>query len=192
MAPLFLVSRNGIAQRLKPDSLWNVYHTSKVDSNRLSAIHNLAWQMTFTNPDSAITLAKMELELAIKTGTLRSQGHANNTNNPLWISKDNEAEMIEIKPDKQPVGYFETCKPFTTHTLSLEKGTVLYLVTDGYADQFGGVAGKKFKYRLLKELLITNKALSIPAQHKLLSDTFSQWKGNLEQVDDVCVIGIRI
>jgi serine phosphatase RsbU (regulator of sigma subunit) len=113
-------------------------------------------------------------------------------NNPLWIANSGAAEMAELKPDKQPVGYFENRKPFTTQTLSLEKGATIYLFTDGYADQFGGAAGKKFKYKQLKDLLLAHRELPIPEQRKLLSETFAQWKGALEQVDDVCVIGIHV
>jgi hypothetical protein len=68
----------------------------------------------------------------------------------------------------------------------------IYLFTDGYADQFGGSKGKKFMYKQLKELLLANSYLSMSEQKNVLKDTISRWKGNLEQVDDILVIGIRI
>jgi serine phosphatase RsbU (regulator of sigma subunit) len=113
-------------------------------------------------------------------------------NNPLWIIRKNSNTLEEIKADKQPVGKFSERKNFTTHNLVLEKGDRLYLFTDGYADQFGGEKGKKFKYRQLEELLVSSSHLSLNAQKNTLDESFISWKGKLEQVDDVCVIGIRL
>lgn len=112
-------------------------------------------------------------------------------NNPLWIIRNNE--VIEVKADKQPVGYsgFDL-KDFTNHSLKLEKGDMLYLFSDGYADQFGGVKGKKYKYNTLKNFLISINHLSVAEQETKLLEEFSNWKGDLEQVDDVCIIGIKI
>jgi serine phosphatase RsbU (regulator of sigma subunit) len=112
-------------------------------------------------------------------------------NNPLWIIRNNE--VIEVKADKQPVGYsgFDL-KDFTNHSLKLEKGDMVYLFSDGYADQFGGVKGKKYKYNTLKNFLISINHLSVAEQESKLLEEFSNWKGDLEQVDDVCIIGIKI
>ncbi len=111
-------------------------------------------------------------------------------NNPLWkISANN---LSEIKADKQPIGKTDLPKPFTTHTLQLNSGDIFYLFTDGFADQFGGERGKKFKYQQLKELLVNINNTSLKEQCKLLSKKFDDWKGKLEQVDDVCIIGIKI
>jgi serine phosphatase RsbU (regulator of sigma subunit) len=111
-------------------------------------------------------------------------------NNPLWYMSENSIK--EIKPDKQPIGKSETQKPFTTHALNLKEGDCFYLFTDGYADQFGGPKGKKFKYKQLEEILVSVESLAMQEQAKILKDKFETWKGELEQVDDVCVIGIRI
>ena len=113
-------------------------------------------------------------------------------NNPLWIIRKNSNTLEEIKADKQPVGKFSERKNFTTHNLELEKGDRLYLFTDGYADQFGGEKGKKFKYRQLEELLISSSLLPLNEQKNILDASFITWKGKLEQVDDVCLIGIMI
>ncbi|MES2516207.1 MAG: tetratricopeptide repeat protein [Bacteroidota bacterium] len=113
-------------------------------------------------------------------------------NNPLWIIKKDSHTLEEIKADKQPVGKFEERKAFVTHYLSLQKGDRLYLFTDGYADQFGGPKGKKFKYRQLEELLVSTADLSLNDQKTALAGAFSSWKGDHEQVDDVCIIGIRL
>jgi serine phosphatase RsbU (regulator of sigma subunit) len=102
------------------------------------------------------------------------------------------ANLIEIKADKQPIGKTDHAKPFTTHEIALQEGMLFYLFTDGYADQFGGPKGKKFKYKPLNELLLTNFHLPLEEQKIHLKNIFDTWKGDLEQVDDVCVIGVKI
>ncbi len=111
-------------------------------------------------------------------------------NNPLWYFSN--GEMLEIKGDKQPVGKQEMSKPFTTRVLEYIGDTSYYLITDGYADQFGGDKGKKFMHKQLKELLKINSTKEMPEQKALLASSFHSWKGNLEQIDDVTLIGIKI
>jgi len=113
-------------------------------------------------------------------------------NNPLWIIRKDADILEEIKADKQPVGKFSDRKKFTSHNVTLKKGDRLYLFTDGYADQFGGEKGKKFKYKQLEELLLASSIKSSQEQKEMLDTTFLKWKGNLEQVDDICIIGITI
>ena len=99
----------------------------------------------------------------------------------------------EIGADKQPVGFEDKAPvPFTHHTLELEQGDSLYIFTDGFADQFGGTHGKKFKYKQLKEKLCSMYGLPMQEQEQELVACFRQWRGDLEQVDDVLVIGINI
>ncbi|MBA4239813.1 MAG: hypothetical protein C0448_03750 [Sphingobacteriaceae bacterium] len=111
-------------------------------------------------------------------------------NNPLWYIQNNE--MKEITANKQSVGKTEDPKPFITHQIQLQKGDSIYLFTDGYADQFGGPKGKKLKYKPFKELLFQNSNLPLENQKQKLEQTFNDWKLDLEQVDDVCVIGVRL
>jgi len=110
-------------------------------------------------------------------------------NSLLYIHK---GELKEVPADKQPIGKSDNAKPFNTHNLNLQKGDTLYLFTDGYADQFGGPKGKKFKYKQLEELLLANAAKPMDEQKKILADTLQTWKGSLEQVDDILIIGIRV
>jgi serine phosphatase RsbU (regulator of sigma subunit)/Flp pilus assembly protein TadD len=111
-------------------------------------------------------------------------------NNPLWIVRNNE--LIEVKSDRQAINFSDNIKPFTNHQIKVEEGDKIYLFTDGYADQFGGVKGKKFKYKPFKELLLKLSTQSMENQKIALNNHFQSWKGNLEQVDDVCVIGLQI
>jgi len=111
-------------------------------------------------------------------------------NNPLWMVKN--GELKEIKGDKQPIGKSEHRKPFISHDLHVAKGDCFYLITDGYADQFGGAGGKKYKYKQLKDSILAIADLPMREQQQRLGQMFNDWKGDLEQVDDVTLIGIRI
>ena len=116
-------------------------------------------------------------------------------NNSLYIISKNTAgenELIEIKPDKQPIGKVDAPTPFTTHSISLKKGDTIYVFTDGYADQFGGEKGKKMMYKPFKNLLLSIQDKNMSEQKKILEKHFKEWKGGLEQVDDVCILGVRI
>jgi tetratricopeptide (TPR) repeat protein len=110
--------------------------------------------------------------------------------NSLWYIHN--GEIHEIPADKQPIGKHNKPQPFNTYNLNLQKGDTLYLFTDGYADQFGGPKGKKFKYKQMEELLLANTTKSMDEQKSALENTLESWKGDLEQVDDILVIGIRI
>jgi serine phosphatase RsbU (regulator of sigma subunit) len=113
-------------------------------------------------------------------------------NNPLWIYRKNIHEIQEIKANKQAIGSSSNPKPFTSHNLELEHGDCIYVFTDGYADQFGGKLGKKFKYKTLKEFILTLQDKNLNEQKEALNLHFETWKGNLEQVDDVCIIGVKL
>ncbi len=124
--------------------------------------------------------------LELKTKQLYWAG----ANNPLWIIRNNE--LIEYKPDKQPIGKFESAKQFTTHKIQLQANDCLYIFTDGYQDQFGGADAKKFKASKFKELLLSVNSEPMENQSGLIEQAYYNWKGKLEQVDDICVIGIRL
>lgn len=110
-------------------------------------------------------------------------------NNPLWYIEN--GVMKEISADKQPIGKSHELKPFTTQILPLALST-LFLFTDGFADQFGGPKGKKFKYSSLKKLLTEMSQEESTVINEKLETVFSEWKGDLEQVDDICIIGLKI
>lgn len=117
-------------------------------------------------------------------------------NNPIWIFRKNEqdhTELFELGADKMPVGKHDHDKvSFREHQFDLRKGDMVYTLTDGFADQFGGPKGKKFMYKRMKELFLAICHLKPEEQFQHVKSTFENWKGALEQVDDVTLIGIRI
>ena len=110
--------------------------------------------------------------------------------NPLWIIRNNE--IIETKANKEPIGKFQNKTSFTTHSFNLEKDDTIYIFSDGFVDQFGGEKEKKFKPANLRKLLIEVQAEPLLQQCQTINNVFENWKGDLEQVDDVCMIGVRV
>ena len=112
-------------------------------------------------------------------------------NNSIWIFRN--GEMIEKRADKMPIGIHEgKRRTFTNHEVVLEKDDCIYLSTDGYADQMGGPKRKSFKAKYLKELLLKNHHLEMQEQHRILESTIEEWRGELEQIDDMLLMGIRV
>lgn len=101
-------------------------------------------------------------------------------------------ELKEITANKQPIGHSDHHLPFTTHSIDYKENLTFYLFTDGFADQFGGPKGKKFKCKHFKTTLLNSAEQDLEKQKDKLDQIFENWKGELEQVDDVCLIGIRI
>ena len=115
--------------------------------------------------------------------------YASANNSSVLISNGN---ITELNKDKMPVGFGEKKQNFSLHEIIYQKGDVLYLYTDGFADQFGGERAKKYKYKQLNQLLASISDLPMEEQKIKLENEFYRWKGDLEQVDDVCVIGIKL
>lgn len=112
------------------------------------------------------------------------------SNNPLWLIRN--GQLKEFLPDKMPVGRHDKQQTsFSQFTYSLEKGDLLVMLTDGFADQFGGEKGKKFKYKNLQQLLLNHANEKTESIQLALQEAFTNWRGELEQVDDVCVVGVR-
>ncbi|MEI6524334.1 MAG: SpoIIE family protein phosphatase [Bacteroidota bacterium] len=118
-------------------------------------------------------------------------------NNPLWLIRHAElnsspVEITEYKPNKQPIGKFDDRVPYTNHKIEIAKGDTIYLFTDGYADQFGGERGKKLTKAKFKDAILNMQRYNLDEQKKYLLDLHLSYKGNLGQVDDICVIGVRV
>jgi serine phosphatase RsbU (regulator of sigma subunit) len=143
------------------------------------------------DPDQTTNAVKDGMDISLcclnmKTNHLAWSG----ANNPLWILRN--SELREYKPDKQPIGITDNPKPFKTLDLHLQPSDSIFIFTDGYADQFGGEKGKKFKYSQFKELLINIQEKNATEQLNAVDEKLISWKGRLEQVDDILVIGIKI
>ena len=108
--------------------------------------------------------------------------------------KANEKEISITKADRQPIGKFAREDHFSSHSISLNQGDLIYLFTDGYPDQFGGSEGKKFTYKRFRNLLIESSGLAMEHQKEVLSSRLSEWMstGKETQIDDICVIGIKV
>ncbi len=110
-------------------------------------------------------------------------------NSPVVISSES---FEELPSDRMPVGHGVKDDLFKLYEIDLKSNQTLYLYTDGYADQFGGPKGKKLMYKRLNELLVSVSSKNMIDQENVLNDTFNSWKGDLEQIDDVCIVGIRL
>lgn len=111
--------------------------------------------------------------------------------NPLYLVR--KGELIQYKANKFPVGmYLGEKQHFTNNTIQLQKGDTIYIFSDGYADQFGGPRGKKFMAGNFRNLLLEASSHPIDKQKTMLNETIEEWRGYLEQVDDILVIGVRV
>jgi serine phosphatase RsbU (regulator of sigma subunit) len=110
--------------------------------------------------------------------------------NPLYLVRNGELE--EYKADRMPISIYDIdWQPFHTQSMDIQKGDMIYIFSDGYADQFGGTEGKKYKYKTLKEFLLRIYKNSVDAQHDLLKENLISWKGNFNQIDDILLMGVR-
>ena len=128
-----------------------------------------------------------------KAGSIAHEINGEKTNNILPNIEQKGINLFEIKADKQPVGkYNDDPKNFSLHSLKLLEGDMIYLFTDGYADQFGGEFGKKFKYKPFKQLLLSISQNDSDSQEVELINHLKQWQGHHEQIDDICIMGVRV
>lgn len=117
--------------------------------------------------------------------------HYAGANNPLWLVRD--GEIIDYRADRQPIGIYGDNQdtPYTNHAVQVQKGDTAYIFSDGYADQFGGPNGKKFKYSQFKKLLIQIQGMNMQEQRDILNTTIESWMGEEEQIDDILIVGMR-
>ena len=111
--------------------------------------------------------------------------------NPLYLVR--KGKLLETKADKRSIGRssFKTDAEFSNHRIDIEQGDTVYLFSDGYADQFGGELMKKFKYKNLKETILSIQKESMSQQRATMDQTIEKWRGDLDQLDDILVIGRR-
>lgn len=169
-----------------------IYETSSI----LNRVNELVIEKLSGN-DHETVRDGMDISLIRINKKNRNEILYSGANRPLWIIQNND--LIELKPDKQPIGYSEFHLPFHEQKIHLNTNDLVYLFTDGYTDQFGGetkqpdkFGGKKFMYKRLKKLLLDISYEPLDLQKQILHEAFSKWKGDLDQVDDICIIGVRI
>ncbi len=126
------------------------------------------------------------VSLNTKTNVLRYAG----ANNNLYVISDGKLHIL--KADRQPIGKYVISKNFSVQEIQLKPGDTFYMFTDGYVDQFGGPEGKKFKTKQFLEMLLSIQHLSMRHQQRHIDKAFMNWKGDLDQIDDVCVLGVKI
>ncbi len=110
--------------------------------------------------------------------------------NPLYLIRGEE--LMVTKADKQPIGIYTRPKPFTSHTIRLEPNDLIFTFSDGFPDQFGGDRKKKYTQKQFRELLYAGRKQTMKAQEKTLIETFDNWKGRNDQVDDICIFGVKV
>ena len=112
-------------------------------------------------------------------------------NNSAYLLRNDE--LIELKLDQMPIGiHINDNQPFSLNAIDVKCGDVIYMFSDGFADQFGGHLGKKFKYKRFKQLLMNIYKHPMDYQKELLSESFYEWKGTIEQVDDILILGFKV
>jgi serine phosphatase RsbU (regulator of sigma subunit) len=126
--------------------------------------------------------------LDMKTNTMQWAG----ANNPLWIHRKDGDEIEVIQGDYQPIAQYPIQTPFSNHEVSVNSGDMIYLFSDGFADQFGGQKAKKLKAPQFKKWLLTLTDKTMAQRSAFLENAFEEWKGDIKQLDDVCVFGVRI
>ena len=124
---------------------------------------------------------------------IRKSPEVDESLDPFFKSMIEDSKLFEIKGDKMPVGSFlEELTPFSSRTIKLLKSDMIYSFSDGLADQFGGLDGKKYKYKQFRETLLKHSQKPLKTQGDELLKSFKIWKSDFEQVDDICVIGVKI
>ncbi len=149
------------------------------------------------NQSDSILENKDGMDITIcRIDKLKNKLTFSSANNNLYVVRNasqTENKTLEIyKANRQPCGQYIVNKPFTQQTIQLNKGDCIYTFTDGYADQFGGDKGKKFRSKRFESILTENSHIAMKIQKEILETTIDDWRGNQEQVDDILVIGVRV
>ncbi len=174
----------------------------------MSLLNEIIRQKEITKPSQVLEKLRAEIKRALKQkGKIEDQTEGidmvicvinlktrelqySGANNPLYIIRNKE--LIILKPTINPVGIFIKERPFENHKFQLEKEDLLYMFSDGFVDQFNGETGEKFKIKRFRESLISNSGKPMSDQKQILEDTYNNWKGESEQIDDILILGVKI
>ncbi|OIQ36286.1 MAG: hypothetical protein BM555_03005 [Crocinitomix sp. MedPE-SWsnd] len=154
----------------------------------LCAYHKVKQKLFFSGAKNPVYIVRKSSSIEELGFEVQVEGK-----NPLK-SEDEDIYLTEIKGDTHPIGAYigDELKPFETNIIELRKGDMVYVFSDGYADQFGGPSGKKYKYKTFKKFLMKVSQLPMEEQKATLIAEYDRWKGDQEQIDDVLVMGIRV
>lgn len=144
----------------------------------LIALHRTRKEVVFSGAHNGLWIVREKAEFSPQNPEVR-------------ILEKGEHVLLEFRGDKQPIGLYEEMHAFSEVTIPIKNGDQIYLMSDGFADQFGGALGKKFKYVALKELILSHCTKSLEDQKSEIHNAFFAWKKDLDQVDDVCIVGLR-
>ncbi|MFT5914274.1 MAG: serine phosphatase RsbU (regulator of sigma subunit) [Flammeovirgaceae bacterium] len=184
--PGALMSMIGLEQLTEIVNVENIYEANELLNRLHSGIKLLLKQETSQNKDG------MDIALCVIDKENRTVEYAG-AKNPLVYIKNNK--LFRIKADRQPIGSIigdRKPKPFTKHTITVDEPTTFYLFSDGFQDQFGGEENRKFLTKRFRDLLLKIHQKPMRDQKKILAKSFASWKGDLQQTDDVLVIGFRV
>jgi serine phosphatase RsbU (regulator of sigma subunit) len=177
-----LIGHNGLNQAVKERGRIR-------PSDVLKDLNKIAFEALHKDREQYLVRDGMDMALCTLDTRKRILEYAG-ANSPLYIVRGEE--VLHFPPDKNAIGSFDlNGKSFTDHRIQLLEGDMVYIFSDGYADQFGGEKGKKFLYRRFRELLVQISRLPVDAQRAMLQETFTKWRGAHEQVDDILVMGMR-
>jgi len=177
-----LIGHNGLNQAVRERG-------ASRPSEVLKVLNKLAYEALHKDREQFLVRDGMDMAFCNYDPERRVLEYAG-ANAPLYVVR--EGEVLSFTPDKHPIGSFDLDgKEFTDHRIKLEEGDMVYIFSDGYADQFGGPKGKKFLYKRFRDLLLEISHYPAESQSSMLEEAFRGWRGVHEQVDDILVIGMR-
>ena len=177
-----LIGHNGLNQAVRERGAGR-------PSEVLKVLNKIAFEALHKDREQFLVRDGMDMALCNYDPERRVLEYAG-ANSPLYVVRG--GEVLRFQPDKRPIGSFDLeGQEFTDHRILLEQGDMVYIFSDGYADQFGGPRGKKFLYKRFRDLLLEISRFPAESQSGMLEEAFRGWRGIHEQVDDILVIGMR-
>lgn len=165
---------------------------SEEPADILRILNNSVKETLHQNEEHNATRDGMDMALCKLDKKKRNLVYAG-ANRPIWLVRDGQIEVDEIKATKKAIGGFtDDNQLYETHTLHLDKGDMFYIFSDGYADTFNGSSGKKLTTRKFREIILSLSTKPISEQENYLDQFIEDWKNGTEQIDDICIMGVRV
>lgn len=187
MSMLGVAFLNEIVAKMKSDNQQKIAANEILNQLRQTVIRSL--HQTGKENESK---DGMDISLCIIDPKHKTLEYAGANNSAYIVRQNPEKELITLKADRMPIGYYYKIKPFKSHILQLKSGDFIYILSDGYIDQFGEKTGRKYMTKRFKELILDISHLKPNKQKEIMLQKYYQWKGNLDQLDDILIVGINI